>query len=262
MFEAVWTRVHSFFVNLISDKKALMWRIVGFVATISVWTYLTSLPCALVLMVLILCHEYGHIWAMRRRGFNIKGVYFIVIGCAAIGGNEQKGVFGDRRDEAFIAIMGPLWGVVSTIVIATVYLLTGNAIWGAIALFNTVLNGFNLLPLASMDGGRIIRAISFSINKWLGMAVIVAGLAVFVWIVSAVNSPMWWFMGAFIVFIGLQELRYEFVTRNETTRIPMNAAKMTGYFTAYLGLIGFYYFVLRLLMSNSAVMEAIQQLTS
>ncbi|PIT88040.1 MAG: hypothetical protein COU29_03440 [Candidatus Magasanikbacteria bacterium CG10_big_fil_rev_8_21_14_0_10_36_32] len=197
---------------------------------------------------------------MKHCGFEVKGVYFIIIGCAAVGGNDKKGGFGDRRDEAFIAIMGPLWGVVSTLIPTAIYLISGNVIWGAIALFNIVLNVFNLLPFASLDGGRIIRAIAFSINNWLGMAVLVLGLGALCWLVVTVNQPLWWALGIFMVFLSINELRYEYLSRHETGRIRMRAGKMIGYFSAYLGLIAFYIFVFIMLISNEAVVLAMESL--
>jgi len=61
------------------------------------------------------------------------------------------------------------------------YWYTGNPLWAAAASFQALINIFNLLPTSMLDGGQIMRAIAFSINKWLGAGFMVAG-----WILGAI----------------------------------------------------------------------------
>lgn len=138
---------------------------------ISLWNWET----AIIFMLAIGLHEYGHLWAMNRRGIKNRGFYFIpFLG----GGTINTEPLGSRGNETFVALMGPLWGFGLSIILAAVYFLSGG--WGLAlrALFwVVVINLFNLIPISPLDGGRVVKCVAFSVHRKLGLATLAAGVA-------------------------------------------------------------------------------------
>ena len=120
----------------------------------------------LLLMIAVGFHESGHVWAMKKMGIKTKGFYFLpFIGGAAIA-EEQYRTYGEN---AYIAIMGPIWGALMAWGAGVLYWVTGNPMWAAAGAWMATLNLFNLLPITPLDGGQLVRAIAFSIHKNLGV---------------------------------------------------------------------------------------------
>ncbi len=142
-------------------------------ATFGGYALLLSWQFALLLMVSLFFHETGHIWAMRRCGLKTKGIYFIpFLGAAAV--TEDR--FPSRKAEAFIALMGPIWGWLLALAVYGAYLATGNPLWAALAGWMAMLNLFNLLPINPLDGGRLMKSVAYSISSKLGLFFLVIGL--------------------------------------------------------------------------------------
>lgn len=140
------------------------------------YSYLFTWQFALVLMISLFVHENGHIWMMRRCGMIVKGIYFIpLIGAAAV----AEGEFPSPKDEANIAIMGPIWGLILAGLTLLAYEYTGNAFFGAIAGWMAMVNLFNLLPISPLDGGRIMKSIAFSVGSKTGLIFMMAGIVIF-----------------------------------------------------------------------------------
>jgi len=132
------------------------------------YTVLFSWKVALILMLMLFIHEYGHVFAMKRCGMKVRGIYFIpLLGAAAVTDDSWK----SRNDQAFIALMGPLWGfflILLPVMIApfvkgkaSEFLMVTSAWWALI-------NLFNLLPINPLDGGRVVSAIGYSISGTTG----------------------------------------------------------------------------------------------
>lgn len=147
------------------------------------YAFLTTWTFAIAIMVCLFVHESGHIWAAKRQGLKVKGIYFIpFIGGAAVIENDFK----SRYTEFVVAIMGPVWGFGLTIITGIVYLITQNPLFAAIAGWMAFVNLFNLLPISPLDGGRIFKSIGFSLKSWLGLGILTAGLllstVLFIWL--------------------------------------------------------------------------------
>lgn len=166
------------------------------------------------LIGLMLVHEYGHIWAFKKRGVRIKGMYFIpFLGAIII----PDGPIESRKDEAFVSLMGPTFGFVLGIVLWTVFLLTENPTLAAIAFINGLINLFNMVPVSPLDGGRAAKSIAFSISPILGYIFLVVGLLSAVLLTVLTNL---FILGAFIFFLGLLDLIYERRQRQEGIILP------------------------------------------
>ncbi len=129
-----------------------------------------SLLIGLGICSLLLVHELGHAWAMRRSGMKVKGIYFIpVLGAVTV----PDTLWRDRDARAYTSISGPLWGVLASLPI----LLLDRVVGGhteflvTIVLVNAILNLVNLLPLPPLDGARVLLSALDSVSPRLGLIV-------------------------------------------------------------------------------------------
>jgi Zn-dependent protease len=167
------------------------------------YAYLFTWQFAVIIMVSLFFHELGHIWAMKRCGLKTKGIYFIpFLGAAAV----SEEMFKSRRDEVYVAIMGPIWGFGLAVATALMYVFTGNALFAAAAGWMALVNLFNLLPVNPLDGGRIMTSIAFSINSKMGFIFLVIGII----ITTVLTFWAGMILFVFLLFIGSLELFFEY----------------------------------------------------
>ena len=172
------------------------------------YSYLFTWKFAVMIMVLLLIHEYGHIWAMKRCGLKTKGIYFIpFLGASAV----TEEMFKNRRDEAYIAIMGPIFGLVLSGVTLATYMVTRDALFGAAAGWMAMVNLFNLLPIHPLDGGRIMKSIAFSVNSKWGFRFLIIGILLSMIIILWARIALFFFL----LILGTLEFLVEYLTRNE-----------------------------------------------
>jgi Zn-dependent protease len=118
-------------------------------------------------------HEMGHVFALSRYGIRASPPMFVP-GLGAYVRHEQA--LTDPRQDARVALAGPVWGLGAALAAAAVALGTGSALWGAIARFTAWLQLFNLLAMVPFDGGRGVRSLSRTER----------------WIAAAACGAMWW----------------------------------------------------------------------
>ena len=108
-------------------------------------------------VALLFVHEMGHVIQMRREGVQPSGMVFIPFLGAAVG---ARSLGGSALAEARVGLAGPVLGTLGTLVVAGIYLATGNDFWRALAFVGFFLNLFNLLPVLPLDGGRAMAAMA------------------------------------------------------------------------------------------------------
>jgi len=168
-------------------------------ASAATWSILFSWQFALAIMVQLFVHEYGHVHAMRRTGMRVRGLYFVpFLGAMAV----TDDAFGSRRQQAYVALSGPLWGSALALLPAAGYAWTGEPALAAVAAWWALLNLFNLLPIAPLDGGRVMQALAASWSSRLGLAVAALGLAGAVALATAAGFSLLWF----VALLGTMEL--------------------------------------------------------
>lgn len=171
-------------------------------ASAATWSILFSWKFALAIMVQLFVHEYGHVHAMRRTGMKVRGLYFVpFLGALAV----SEDAFTSRRQQAYVALSGPMWGSALALLPAGLWLWTGEATWAAVAAWWALLNLFNLLPIAPLDGGRAMHAFAWSFSSSLGLAVSAAGLAAAVALGASLGLSLIWLVAA----LGAVELAGE-----------------------------------------------------
>lgn len=109
------------------------------------WAWLFNLEFAISLILALLIHEYGHVYAMKRSGLKVKGIYLLpFIGGVAV---SERAV--SRWQDFKIAIAGPAFGTAGALVAYWLWLETGQPALALFATISLLLNLFNLLPLTS-----------------------------------------------------------------------------------------------------------------
>ncbi len=136
----------------------------------------SGLGFAIGFVLLILIHEMGHGYRIRKAGLVAGWPVFIPFFGAMI---ALKGRTPSREVEAEIAFGGPLWGTYASLVVAGLALVTSSRLFLALAHTGFFLNLFNLVPMAPLDGGRIARA--FSPKAWIVGGVLLGGLFLMTW---------------------------------------------------------------------------------
>jgi Zn-dependent protease len=156
------------------------------------WTFILSLVLyaavfgwriGVVIVLLIAAHELGHYFAYRAYGLPVRAPVFVPF----LGAYTAGAIAPDLEADAYIALAGPLTGVVLAAVCYTLGSATGDRFWLACANIGAFLNLFNMIPVLPFDGGRVIGAI------WPPLWI--AGAALFV-------AAAWW-LGVPIIFVAL-----------------------------------------------------------
>lgn len=172
------TKIQVVFVKLIKGFKSF--KVLGAVGSAAAYTGIFNLKFALILLALIGFHEYGHVKAMKWSKMKTRGFYFIpLFGGAAVPDEEFK----SRKQETYVALMGPVFGLAMTLLVFLLWYFTGSVFFAAIAVFYAFINLINLLPINPLDGGRVLKSLVFSARrrawKWLSFLMVLLGMVFF-----------------------------------------------------------------------------------
>ncbi|HTN50861.1 MAG TPA: site-2 protease family protein [Anaeromyxobacter sp.] len=183
--------------------KALKTANLGWAAaSAAAYGVLFSWKFALALLLQLFVHEYGHVHAMRRTGMNVRGMYFIpFLGAVAV----TDDAFSSRRQQAYVALSGPIWGSLFALVPAGLWLWTGSPLFAAVASWWAVINLFNLIPVSPLDGGRVMQALAYSFSSSLGLALTLLGLGAAVAVGTTLGYELVWL----VAILGTMELLSE-----------------------------------------------------
>jgi Zn-dependent protease len=127
------------------------------VFTIGTYSMFFGLPYAAGMVGLITIHEAGHALVMHQRGIEFSPMVFMPFMGAVIAMKRRPR---DAWEDALVAFGGPVLGSVGAGAVAVAGHMTGSQLMFALADFGFMVNLFNLLPIGSMDGGRIAGALS------------------------------------------------------------------------------------------------------
>ncbi len=192
----------------------------------------------LALIIILLCHEFGHYLAGRRRGVLMSLPYFIpapnIVGTfgAII---RSRSPFTNRRDLIEVGAAGPIAGFIISIIVLgigfyraeLVPMVTSGSMQlgdsllikllerifvgpipdgfqpmipelGVAGWFGLLLTMINLLPLGQLDGGHIIYGLLGRKQHILGKVFIVPLAILGFW------WPGWWLFGVLVFLFGLK----------------------------------------------------------
>ncbi|MCW3171870.1 site-2 protease family protein [Shewanella subflava] len=199
--------------KLLKSAKVVKAMLAG--ASVAAYSWLFSIEFALALIACLVFHEYGHIKAMKHFGMKTKGIYLIpFMGGLAL--SDER--INTRWQDVVISIMGPTFGLILSIACMIAYWLTGNVFFAGLAAFNALLNLFNLLPILPLDGGHILKSISFSMNSLTGLVACIVGAAIGVYVSYSLGLAL---LG-FLLLIGSLEIVFEWRGRHHSHLLPLD----------------------------------------
>ena len=159
---------------------------------LSMWAYVSfyhvGWPFAFVFIFSIFFHECGHAIAGKSRGLPISNMVFIPLMGAAVmlkRGGRSVG------EDAFIGIMGPVFGALYALGCLGIGLVMHSPFWMILAFYVAFMNLFNLIPMAPLDGGWIVPVFS--------PKVLAVGAAIMIPVAIWAHNP-------FILILGLLSL--------------------------------------------------------
>ena len=147
------------------------------------YSFIFGWPYAVGMVGLIFFHECGHALVMKRFGVPFSPMVFVpFMGAVIVMKDKPRNVY----DEALIAFGGPVAGSAAALGTGMVGVALDSQLLIALADFGYMVNLFNLLPIGSLDGGRIGSAIS----PWIGVAGLAGGGALIY--TSAISNPIFY----------------------------------------------------------------------
>lgn len=150
----------------------------------------------ILIILVIFFHETGHLLGMLLFKYkNIQMFFIPFFGAAVQGQKTNKSGFKD----GIVTLLGPVPGILIALVLI-IFFDKNNATIKQVALTLLFINGFNLLPIYPLDGGRLLDTIIFHRNKVIQL--IFQILAVLLIIFFAYNSKDYIFIlfGILIAF--------------------------------------------------------------
>lgn len=186
--------------KLMKSAKAVKVLLAG--SALAGWSIIFSWQFALVLIAVIMFHEYGHVWAMKKMGMKTKGFYLIpFVGGVAVGDKAKT-----HWQQVFIAMMGPTFGLAMSVVFYLIFLATQSHWIGLLASVSALVNIFNLLPVMPLDGGQVVKSIVFSgRSKWQYIGLLVMSAAVF-----ALSMTFGLSLISFFIVLGVIDLLFSY----------------------------------------------------
>lgn len=228
-----WVGLAALGFKLLKSAKIIKVVLAG--ASLAAYSWLFSVQFALALIACLVVHEYGHIRAMHYFGMRTKGIYLIpFVGGLAL----SKEPVNSRWQMVVIAMMGPCFGLLMSLACLLAYWITGAEFFGGLAAFSALLNLFNLLPILPLDGGHVLKSISFSMNSTLGIASCAIAAALGVYLSYSLGLAL---LG-FLLLIGSVEILFEWRGRHLQHQLPLDRYgqlfSILWYLLTLLGLVG------------------------
>lgn len=196
-------------------KSAKLIKVLLAGASLGAYSWLLSFEFAIALLVCLVIHEYGHIRAMKYFNMKTKGIYLIpFLGGLALSDSKIN----TRWQDVVISIMGPTFGLFLSIAALIAYWVTDLPFFAALASLNALLNLINLFPILPLDGGHILKSISFSFNSMVGIALCTLAAIVGIYFSFAFHLNLL----AIMLIIGSVEIISQWRHRHHTHLLPLD----------------------------------------
>ena len=199
--------------KLFKSAKVVKAALAG--ASVAGYAWLFSIEFALMLIACLVVHEYGHVRAMKYFGIKTKGIYLIpFVGGLAVSDDKIT----TRWQDVVISLMGPAFGLITSVLGVVLYYATEMEIFAGVAVLSALLNLFNLLPILPLDGGHVLKSISFSMRSWIGLSVCLLGVLFGLWLSYTFGLMLL----VFFLFVGALEIIFEWRGRHYSHLIPLD----------------------------------------
>lgn len=151
--------------------RYLLFIVSAAISVLAFWLWTDNWELGVGIVALLFIHEMGHFVVIRAKGLPASLPVFIpLIGAYVTMRQAPRNV----RDEAEIALAGPVAGGLAGLACLAVYQVTGDSTLITLAWLSFLINLLNLVPVSPLDGGRIVGAIS----RWfwpVGLAALAVG---------------------------------------------------------------------------------------
>ncbi|MCG9595672.1 site-2 protease family protein [Vibrio sp. Isolate25] len=233
--EKKWSLLGLLSLGVKAFKSAKLIKVALASASLAAYSWLFSFQFALALIACLIFHEYGHVKAMKYFGMRTKGIYLVpFLGGLAL--SDEK--INTRWQDVVISIMGPMFGFVLSLILVVLYWVTGEMFFAGLAVFNAFLNLFNLLPILPLDGGHILKSISFSMNSLMGILLCTAAALGGV----ALSYSLGLTLFGLLLALGTFEIVIEWRSRHHSHLLPLDrygqVVAAVWYLALVTGLIG------------------------
>ncbi|WP_019531417.1 site-2 protease family protein [Dasania marina] len=199
--------------KLFKSAKVIKVALAG--ASVAGYAWLFTVEFALVIVACLVVHEYGHVRAMQYFGIKTKGIYLIpFVGGLAVSDDKIN----TRWQDVVISIMGPCFGLFMSLACLIIYWVTDIELFAGAAVLSALLNLFNLLPILPLDGGHVLKSISFSMHSWAGLSVCMAGIGLGLLLAYIFGLALL----VFFLFVGAIEVIFEWRQRHFSHLIPLD----------------------------------------
>lgn len=123
--------------------------------TILVLGFVINFYYALGYLFILLIHEAGHYVSAKFLNLKVAFGGFTPFGAYIVHENIEN-----CRENAIVAIGGPLFGGILGFIYYAIYYFTGDVTFLVLSFTSMVINLINLIPVKPLDGGHIAEAIS------------------------------------------------------------------------------------------------------
>jgi Zn-dependent protease len=122
-------------------------------------------------------HECGHLLAMKLFRYKNTRILFIPFLGALTTGMPQAF---SRSKETLISLAGPVFGTLTGVAFLAAFRFLHQDFWLQLATFTFILNGLNLLPIAPLDGGRVVETLITSRHPALDIGYRILSILAFI----------------------------------------------------------------------------------
>ena len=151
------------------------------------------------LISVLLIHELGHYVGMRVFGYQNARMFFIPFFGAAVSGQRTHT---ESYKDAIVALLGPLPGLFLAVILLTLAPYIDIRFRSHVISFSILLvwiNGFNLLPIYPLDGGRFFSQILFSRNRYLELIFQLVATITMIFVAAQMDIKIFYILGVLVL---------------------------------------------------------------